>query len=98
MTSRAARSTARGFWLALATTLLVTAALSASAGSYSFQSVNVPNDTFTQLLGVNNAGVIVDYERADFEALEAMARERQNSIASLIRQAVRDYVRRQRGK
>lgn len=40
----------------------------------------------------------VDYERKDFEALEALATERQTSVASIIRQAVRDYIGRVRGK
>lgn len=32
--------------------------------SYNFQTVNYPTDTFTQLLGINNAGVIVGYHGA----------------------------------
>ena len=40
----------------------------------------------------------VDYERPDIEALETIATERQTSIASIIRQAVRDYIRRERGR
>jgi len=40
----------------------------------------------------------VDYEREDFDALEALATERQSSVASIIRQAVRDYINRVRGK
>jgi predicted DNA-binding ribbon-helix-helix protein len=40
----------------------------------------------------------VDYEREDFDVLESIARSRQTSVASIIRQAVRDYIRRVRGK
>jgi predicted DNA-binding ribbon-helix-helix protein len=40
----------------------------------------------------------VDYEREDFDELEAIARDRQTSVASIIRQAVRDYIGRVRGK
>ena len=40
----------------------------------------------------------VDYEREDFDALEEIARERQTSVASIIRQAVREYARRVRGR
>jgi len=40
----------------------------------------------------------VDYEREDFDTLEEIARERQTSVASIIRQAVREYARRVRGK
>jgi len=29
--------------------------------SYSFETVNYPDDTFTQLLGVNNDGIIAGY-------------------------------------
>ncbi|MBV8573832.1 MAG: hypothetical protein JOZ58_02170, partial [Acetobacteraceae bacterium] len=29
--------------------------------SYSFQTMNVPGDTFTELLGINNAGFIVGF-------------------------------------
>jgi hypothetical protein len=32
--------------------------------AYNFQTVNYPNDTFTQLLGINNAGVIAGYHGA----------------------------------
>jgi len=35
----------------------------------------------------------VDYERPDFEALVAIADERGTSIASIIREAVRAYLR-----
>jgi hypothetical protein len=40
----------------------------------------------------------VDYEREDFEALEAIATERQTSVASIVRQAAREFVKRERGK
>ena len=40
----------------------------------------------------------VDYERDDFDALEAIATEKQTSVASIVRQAVRDYIVRTRGK
>jgi uncharacterized membrane protein len=33
--------------------------------SYSFQDVNYPNDTFTQLLGINNAGQIAGYHNVN---------------------------------
>jgi len=36
--------------------------------TYSFQTVNYPNDTFTQLLGINNKGVIAGYHGADTSA------------------------------
>ncbi len=35
------------------------------AQTYTFQEVNYPGDTFTQLLGVNNANVIAGYHGAD---------------------------------
>lgn len=38
----------------------------------------------------------VDYERRDFEALEAIAEERGVSIASVVREAVRTYLRPER--
>lgn len=37
-----------------------------------------------------------DLERADAEALEAIARERDVSVASLVRKAVRAFLKRQR--
>ena len=40
----------------------------------------------------------VDYERDDFDALETIATARQTSVASIVRQAVRDYIVRTRGK
>jgi len=40
----------------------------------------------------------VDHERADFELLEAIADERGTSIASVVREAVRAYVRRRRAR
>lgn len=45
--------------LALAFTLLLCS--SAWAQTYSFQTVDFPNDTFTQLLGINNASRIAGY-------------------------------------
>ncbi len=50
------------------TLLALSAALASSyahAVPYSFQSVAVPGDNFTQLLGVNNAGTIVGYHGAN---------------------------------
>src|SRR6516165_11461501 len=32
--------------------------------TYTFETVNYPNDTFTQLLGINNKGVIAGYHGA----------------------------------
>src|SRR5271163_158112 len=40
-------------------------ASSAFAQDYSFRSVNYPNDTFTQLLGINNSNEIAGYHGAD---------------------------------
>jgi hypothetical protein len=42
--------------------------------------------------------VALDYESEDFDVLEEIARERRTSVASVIRQAVCDYIRRERGK
>lgn len=39
-----------------------------------------------------------DLERPDFEALQAIAKRRDVSVAALVRAAVAAYVRRQRGK
>jgi len=33
--------------------------------NYTFQTVNYPDDTFTQLLGINNKGVIAGYHGAN---------------------------------
>lgn len=54
------------WFLALALIVLVTASLPSFAGAnpYSFQEVNYPSDTFTQLLGINNAAVIAGYHGA----------------------------------
>jgi|SRR5208282_3586166 len=50
------------FKLMLAIAMLLALAVSANAQAvYSFQTVNFPGDTFTQLLGVNNDGVIAGY-------------------------------------
>jgi hypothetical protein len=52
----------RSLMRAFALTLLVGLPMSAWADGYSFQTVQNPNDTaFTQLLGVNNSGVIAGY-------------------------------------
>jgi hypothetical protein len=48
------------FTLMLAIAVLLALAVSANA-QYTFQSVSFPDDTFTQLLGVNNHGVIAGY-------------------------------------
>jgi probable HAF family extracellular repeat protein len=61
MTSQASRRITRGSLLALALTLPITAAVPASAAPYTFQTVNYPGDTFTELLGVNDAGTIAGY-------------------------------------
>ena len=48
--------------------LTLSAALASSAtyaAPYSFQSIAFPGDTFTQLLGINNAGTIVGYHGAN---------------------------------
>jgi hypothetical protein len=47
----------------LAAALLFCASLSAQT-SYNFQTVNYPNDTFTQLLGINNSMLIAGYHNA----------------------------------
>lgn len=53
-----------------AAALLACAAAPALAGPtpYTFQPVAVPNDNFTQLLGINNAGTIVGYHGAGTSA------------------------------
>src|SRR5215469_2926048 len=52
----------------LALTLGMAALLCASSAfaqvTYSFKTVNYPNDTFTQLLGINNSGDIAGYHGA----------------------------------
>ena len=40
-------------------------ATTATTTTFTFQTVNYPNDTFTQLLGSNNKGVITGYHEAD---------------------------------
>ncbi len=49
--------------LALPVSLFVLLSMSAAFAqtSYSFQTVNYPGDTFTQLLGINNSGDIAGY-------------------------------------
>jgi probable HAF family extracellular repeat protein len=49
--------------LILAFALLCTSAWAQT--SYSFQTLNYPNDTFTQLLGINNSLLIAGYHNAD---------------------------------
>ena len=61
MNPPASRRVTRGSLLTFALTLPMTAALPAFAASYTFQTVNFPSDTFTQVLGVNDAGVIAGY-------------------------------------
>src|SRR5271165_319866 len=46
--------------LALAFALLLSTSLWGQA-AYSFQTINYPNDTFTQLLGINNSLLIAGY-------------------------------------
>ena len=60
VTSQAYRRISRGSLLVLAL-MPITAAVPAFAASYTFQTVNYPGDTFTQLLGVNDAGTIAGY-------------------------------------
>src|SRR5260370_41423124 len=52
--------------LALGLTVLVSLAATACAGEhhYSFETVVVPDDNFTQLLGINNRDRIVGYHNA----------------------------------
>jgi probable HAF family extracellular repeat protein len=47
-------------WLALAVGLLLIPGV-ARAQQYVFENISVPNDTFTQLLGINDADVIAGY-------------------------------------
>jgi len=61
MTSPASRGMTRGLLPALALTLPITVTVPAFAVSYTFQTVNFPGDTFTQLLGVNDLGVIAGH-------------------------------------
>jgi uncharacterized membrane protein len=61
MISSVSRKIARDLLLALALTLPIAVAVPAFAMPYTFQTVNFPGDTFTQLLGVNNSGVIAGY-------------------------------------
>ena len=59
---------ARKLSLSLCLALLACLPLSAQSAqpqvTYSFQTVNYPDDTFTQLLGINNANVIAGYHGA----------------------------------
>lgn len=49
--------------LSLAVLLCMTSAFAQT--TYSFQTINYPGDTFTQLLGINNSGDIAGYHGAD---------------------------------
>jgi hypothetical protein len=58
------------FSLAMTLALMLSAAMWAqdettNAASYSFDEVNYPGDTFTQLLGINNASVIAGYHNVN---------------------------------
>jgi hypothetical protein len=50
---------------AFALTLCVSAFGQDTSITYSFQNVNYPGDTFTQLLGINNAGLIAGYHNVN---------------------------------
>src|SRR5215469_6482579 len=53
----------KGLTLSIGLAALVCLPLSAMAQiSYTFQTVNFPGDTFTQLLGINNFGDIAGYQ------------------------------------
>jgi uncharacterized membrane protein len=54
-----------GFSVGLAIVLCAAMSAVAGAASYSFQRVVFPNDTFTQLLGINDAGLIAGYHGMD---------------------------------
>ncbi len=49
------------FTLTLTLTLTLLLSTSMWAQSYSFQTINYPGDTFTQLLGINNSSLIAGY-------------------------------------
>src|SRR5208283_560993 len=54
------RSTMKRCGFALALALLLSTSMWGQA-AYSFQTINYPNDTFTQLLGINNSLLIAGY-------------------------------------
>ena len=51
--------------LALSLGVAVLLSMSSAFAQYSFQTINYPNDTFTQLLGINNSNEIAGYHGAD---------------------------------
>jgi hypothetical protein len=51
--------------LSLSVALLLCMTSAFAQTNYSFQTINYPNDTFTQLLGINNSGDIAGYHGAD---------------------------------
>jgi hypothetical protein len=51
--------------LTLSLGIAVLLCMSAFAQSYNFQTVNYPNDTFTQLLGINNSNIIAGYHNVN---------------------------------
>ena len=57
--------------LAIAPAVVLTSAVPAHAGSYTFQDIIDPlNPTFTQALGINGSGTIAGYrQRHDFQRL-----------------------------
>ena len=59
------KSLARNLVFALLACLTAFAQDATTATTYTFQTVNYPDDTFTQLLGINNKGVIAGYHGAN---------------------------------
>lgn len=53
------------FALTLSLLVLISMTSAFAQGTYSFQTINYPGDTFTQLLGINNTGDIAGYHGAD---------------------------------
>lgn len=51
--------------LSLSVALLLCMTSAFAQTNYSFQTINYPNDTFTQLLGINNSGDIAGYHGAN---------------------------------
>lgn len=52
-------------YLGLAVLVFMTSAFAQTDTTYTFETINYPGDTFTQLLGINNAGKIAGYHGAD---------------------------------
>jgi len=51
-------------YLGIAMLVLMASAFAQTTTAYKFETINDPDDTFTQLLGINNAGKIAGYHGA----------------------------------